>query len=53
MNMEVREQDLPKTRAKHDTNTFPATGLIQEISVAIIIINNESDVKSIILKKCS
>jgi hypothetical protein len=26
MNMEVREQDLPKTRVKHDINTFPTTG---------------------------
>jgi hypothetical protein len=26
MNMEVREQDLPITRVKHGTNTFPTTG---------------------------
>jgi hypothetical protein len=50
MNMEVREQDLPKTIVKHSTNAFPTTGLILEISVTIIV-SSESDVKSILLNK--
>jgi hypothetical protein len=41
MNMEVREQDLSKTRVKHGTTK----GLILEIAA---IKNSESDVKSII-----
>ena len=50
MKMEVREQDLPQNRVKQDTNTLSTTGLILEISVAIII-SSESDIKSILLNK--
>jgi hypothetical protein len=46
--MEVRKKDLPQPKVKQDTNTLFTTGLILEISVAIIISSN-SDVKSILL----
>jgi hypothetical protein len=50
MDMEVRKKDLPHPKVKQDTNTLFTTGLILEISVAIII-SSESDVKSILLNK--
>jgi hypothetical protein len=44
MDMEVSKEDLPDPKVKQDTNTLLTTGLILEISVAIII-RSESDVK--------
>jgi hypothetical protein len=48
MDMEVRKKDLPHHKVKQDTNNLFTTGLILEISVAIIL-SSESDVKSILL----
>jgi Retroviral aspartyl protease len=50
IDMEIRKKDLPHPKVKQDTNTLFTTGLIPEISVAIII-SSESDVKSILLNK--
>jgi hypothetical protein len=50
MDMEVRKKDLPHPKVKQDTNALFTTGVILEISVAIII-SSESDVKSILLNK--
>jgi hypothetical protein len=50
MDMEVRKKDLPHPKVKQDTNALFTTGVVLEISVAIII-SSESDVKSILLNK--
>jgi hypothetical protein len=50
MDMEVSKKDLPNPKVKQDTNTLFTTGVILEISVALII-SSESDVKSILLSK--
>jgi hypothetical protein len=50
MDMEVRKKDSPQPKVRQDTYTLFITGLILEISVAIII-TCESDVKSILVIK--
>jgi hypothetical protein len=50
MDMKVSKKNSPHPKIKQDTNTLFTTGLILEISVAIII-SSESDVKSNLLNK--
>jgi hypothetical protein len=48
--MDIRVQDLPQIIVKQDTSTPFTTGLILEISVAIIL-SSESEIKSILLNR--